>query len=207
MFAVLLLAIHGGKFGGPEISGHFQRIFVRILEALKQICHTDFDLWKCGSKLLLLCRLWWGGGRWKIEPVFSGLFPWQAREWYVPDPLRHHQIPNFLRTLHIFWQLFSGFWPVFFRAFPGFNLFFLGFVGVLRKAGKNLVRLSSTSSMADPLWQSPTLINCNRRLHNRVIRCTEVKITSFPQHFFSTNWEERLVSPQNAEKFLSNLCN
>ena len=40
------------------------------------------------------------GGRWKIEPGF--FLPWQVREWYVPSPSWHHQIPNFLRTLHIF---------------------------------------------------------------------------------------------------------
>ena len=51
----------------------------------------------------------------KLNRVFSGLFPWQVREWYVPGPSRHHQIPNFLRTLHLFQQIFSGFN----RAFSG----------------------------------------------------------------------------------------
>ena len=45
----------------------------------------------------------------KLNRVFSGFFPWQVREWYVPGPSRHHQIPNFLRTLHIFQQVFPGF--------------------------------------------------------------------------------------------------
>ena len=45
----------------------------------------------------------------KLGRVFSGFFPWQVREWYVPGPSRHHQIPNFLRTLHLFQQVFSGF--------------------------------------------------------------------------------------------------
>ena len=44
----------------------------------------------------------------KLNRVFSGFFPWQVREWYVPGPSRHHQIPNFLRTLHILQQVFSG---------------------------------------------------------------------------------------------------
>ena len=38
----------------------------------------------------------------KLNRVFSGFFPWQVREWYVPGPSRHHQIPNFLRTLTVF---------------------------------------------------------------------------------------------------------
>ena len=38
----------------------------------------------------------------------------------VPGPSQHHQIPNFLRTLHIFQQVFSGFFPGFIRVFSGF---------------------------------------------------------------------------------------
>ena len=45
----------------------------------------------------------------KLNRFFSGFFPWQVREWYVPGPSRHQGIPNFLCTLHISQQVFSGF--------------------------------------------------------------------------------------------------
>ena len=44
----------------------------------------------------------------KLHRVFSGRFPWQVREWYDPGPSPHPQIANFLHTLHIFQQVFSG---------------------------------------------------------------------------------------------------
>ena len=81
----------------------------------------------------------------KLNRVFSGFFPWQVLEWYVPGPSRHHQIPNFLRTLHLFQH-------VFFRVLTGF---FPGFFRVFKKPGTNLVQFSPTPSMADPLWRSP----------------------------------------------------
>ena len=65
----------------------------------------------------------------KLNRVFSGFFPWQVREWYVPGPSRHHQIPNFLRTLPFptgFFRFFSG-------LFPGFNRVFSGLLKNLEK--------------------------------------------------------------------------
>ena len=70
----------------------------------------------------------------KSNRFFSGFFPWQVREWYVPGPSRHHQIPNILRTLHIFQ---TGF----FRVLTGFFW--------KKKPGRNLVHFSPTPSMAD----------------------------------------------------------
>ena len=72
----------------------------------------------------------------KLNRVFSGFFPWQVREWYVPGPSRHHQIPNFLRTLHI-----SN------RFFPGFNRVFSGFLKNLEKTWFNFHR--------PPPWPTP----------------------------------------------------
>ena len=75
---------------------------------------------------------------------FSGFFPWQVREWYVPGPSRHHQIPNFLRTPTFSNRFFPGFNRVFFRVLTRF--FFPVFFLTWKKPG---------STMADPLWRSP----------------------------------------------------
>ena len=109
----------------------------------------------------------------KLNRGFSGFFPWQVREWYVPGPSRHHQIPNFLRTLHIFQQVFSG-------SFPGFNRVFFR---VFKKPGKNLVQFSPTPCMADPFWQSPRNSRnhspketvCNVCVFNGKLTCTPSK--------------------------------